>query len=102
MRALAVILAAAGLAACASPADAPLSSTFGQAVASMDSQIIDPTPAEGLPETSGARAVMGIRKYQEDRVTQPVSTYTERIVSGPEGGSGDEGDSGGGGSDSPK
>jgi hypothetical protein len=68
-----LLAAAVPLAACADRADAPLSPSLGAAVASMDVQIIDPTPAEGIPEGSGAKAALAIRRYETGRVKPPPS-----------------------------
>lgn len=70
-RALMVAVLPLALAACADRADAPLSPGLGAAVASMDSQIIDPVPAEGIPEGSGARASAAIKRYETGRVKAP-------------------------------
>jgi hypothetical protein len=75
------VLAAGLTAGCTSgPLDAPMSSTFGAAVASMDRQIIDPTPAQGLPSTSAVKAADAIARYENDRVTEPVSSYGEKVA----------------------
>lgn len=92
-----------GLAGCANEIDAPLSPTFGASVASMNNQIIDPTPAQGIPETSGAKGSAAIARYEEDRVKDPPGAYREVRTGGPGAagaGSGDSGSSGssGGGS----
>jgi hypothetical protein len=78
----ALAILAAGLAAgCTTgPLDAPMSTTFGAAVASMDRQIIDPTPAEGLPSTAAVKAADTIARYENDRVTEPVSSYGEKVA----------------------
>jgi len=68
-----------GLAACTTPLDAPLSPTLGQAVASMDVQII-PAPADDRPpESSGARGVAAIKRYETGRVKQPRGAGTSEI-----------------------
>lgn len=54
-------------------ADAPMSPTFGRALASMDNQIIDPTPAAGLPATSAAKAASAIGRYERGQVIQPAA-----------------------------
>lgn len=73
MRALAAAALALLTSACAARADGPLSPSLGAAVASMDSQIIDPTPAEGIPEGSGARTAAAIKRYETGRVKPPPS-----------------------------
>jgi hypothetical protein len=78
---LAIAAAGALATACTTgPLDAPLSTTFGEAVASMDRQIIDPTPAQGLPSTSAVKAADAIARYENDRVTEPVSSYGEKVA----------------------
>lgn len=88
-------IAAAGLGAlaagCSTPIDEPLSPAFGRAVASMDRQIIDPTPATGLPETSGERAATAVRNLHRGEVKEPYGSYAERMAAG--GGGGGESDS---------
>lgn len=69
LAALAALCAGAG--ACLGPVDAPMSATLGDSVASMDNQIIDPRPAAGLPETSGAKAAAAIRRYERGEVFAP-------------------------------
>jgi hypothetical protein len=76
MRALIIAALALPAAACASRADRPLSPSLGAAVASMDAQIIDPTPAEGAPQGSGARGVAAIKRYETGRVKAPPSAGT--------------------------
>jgi hypothetical protein len=61
----ALLLTAASLAGCAERLDAPLSPTFGQAVASMDAQIIPAPATEAPPEGSAARGVAAIRRYEK-------------------------------------
>jgi hypothetical protein len=79
-RALIIAAAAAALAGCASQVDGPLSDSFGAAWASMDNQIIDPTPAEGVPATSAVKAADAIARYDNDRVTEPPGSYGEKVV----------------------
>lgn len=70
LAALAALLAAG----CAERIDAPLSQTFGVAVASMDSQIV-PAPVDPRPPvTSAARGVAAIRRYETGKVAAPVAS----------------------------
>jgi len=80
MRTLILISAcAAALGGCAQSIDAPLSSTFGQAVATMDSQII-PAPISDLPpSSSGAVAVAAIGRYEKGEVIKPESQSTSTL-----------------------
>jgi len=80
MRTLILISAcAAALGGCAQSIDAPLSSTFGQAVATMDSQII-PAPISDLPpSSSGAVAVAAIGRYEDGEVIKPESQSTSTL-----------------------
>jgi hypothetical protein len=96
---IATLALGAAAAACSGQIDAPLSSTFGQALASMDNQIIDPTPAVGVPETSAAKGVLAIERYENDRVKPPAGAHGE---AGGGGGSGDDSGGSGGGGDAKK
>jgi hypothetical protein len=73
----AAALVALGLAGCASRVDAPLSPAFGSALAAMNVQIIDPTPASGPPSTSAAKAANAIERYERDRVKDPGGAYAQ-------------------------
>lgn len=74
-------LSAAALAGCASSVDAPMSSTFGQAVASMDSQIIAPTRiSDDPPASSGARAAAAIARYEKGEVKNPAPAATSAVA----------------------
>ncbi|RAK52535.1 hypothetical protein [Phenylobacterium deserti] len=73
------ILPLLALGACTTPLDAPLSPTLGQAVASMDAQIIPPTETDLPPESSGARGVAAVDRYQRGRVKQPPVTGTSEV-----------------------
>ena len=82
MRALpiAAALLALGLAGCSgAPADEPLSPAFGAAVASLDSQIIDPTPASDAGDRSGRASELALRRYQEHRIIEPIGAYDDTI-----------------------
>ncbi|WP_309089130.1 hypothetical protein [Phenylobacterium sp.] len=72
------------LAACSTPIDAPLSPTFGQAVASMQSQIIPAEVSDLPPESSGRRGVEAIRRFERGEVrkveTQSTSTLTVNVT----------------------
>ena len=73
------ILPLLALGACTTPLDAPLSPTLGQAVASMDAQIIPPTGIDLPPESSGARGVAAVGRYERGRVKQPPASGTSAI-----------------------
>ncbi|HEV2530975.1 hypothetical protein [Phenylobacterium sp.] len=79
IRPLTLALGASLLAGCAERLDAPLSPTFGQAVASMDAQIVPATPGDAPPEGSAARGVAAIRRYEkgQPRPLEPASTSTQ-------------------------
>lgn len=87
------VLAGLALGGCMDRADQPLSPSLGAAVASMDAQIIDPTPAEGIPEGSGARAAQAIRRYETGKVKPPPGPGYGSVGAdaGASGGSGDQG-----------
>jgi hypothetical protein len=73
-----VFVAAAG--GCASPLDAPLSPTFGAAVASLEAQIIPPTAAtEQPPQGSGARGVAAIRRYERGEPKTAGESATSNV-----------------------
>jgi hypothetical protein len=66
----------AALGACSStPLDAPLSATFGQAVASMRTQIIPSPETEELPQGSAARSAAAIARYQSGEV-KPLEAHS--------------------------
>jgi hypothetical protein len=65
MRVLLILAASAAAAGCTTPVDAPQSSAFGLAVASMDAQIIPAAVSDLPPETSGARSTLAIARYQK-------------------------------------
>jgi len=74
------LAAALALAGCAERIDAPLSPTFGVAAASLDSQIAHPGPVDLRPPvTSGARAVLALRRYETDKVIQPANSSTSEV-----------------------
>ena len=56
------------LCACETRLDAPLSTSFGQAVASMDSQIVPAAISNAPPEGSGAAGAAAIRRYETGKV----------------------------------
>lgn len=84
MRFAFVFAGCAVLAACATPVDAPLSPTFGQAVASMQSQIISTEVSELPPESSGMRAAAAVTRYHKGEVrkleAQSTSALTINLV----------------------
>ncbi|MCW2573913.1 MAG: hypothetical protein JWO88_3971 [Frankiales bacterium] len=67
------------LAGCAERLDAPLSPNFGQAVASLDAQIVPAPPTEAPPEGSAARGVAAIRRYEkgQPRPLEPAGTSAQ-------------------------
>jgi|GEM_PF-3477741 len=81
MRTLILISAcAAALGGCAQSIDAPLSSTFGQAVASMDAQII-PAPISDLPpSSSGAVAAAAVGRYEKGEIYPPETQNTSNVT----------------------
>lgn len=76
---LPVFLAAAGLCGCAAPLDAPLSPAFGEAVATMRAQVIPVAMSDLPPETSGARGVAAIRRYEKGEVKRLETQATSEI-----------------------
>jgi hypothetical protein len=87
--ALGAALSALSLTACTAAMDeAP--PDFGRAVASMDSQIVPPAADSDTPaESSGARGVEAIRRYERGEVKQPPQSATSDIAA--ETGGGDQG-----------
>jgi hypothetical protein len=87
MRLVLVLAACCVASACSTPVDAPLSPTFGQAVASMQSQIIPVEVSELPPEGSGARGAAAIARYQKGEVrkleTQTTSALTINLLPTP-------------------
>jgi hypothetical protein len=77
--ALAALCAAAG--GCQTPLDAPPSPTFGQAVASMQSQIIPAEVSNEPPESSAARGVAAIERYEAGKVDPLQNTTTSNVGS---------------------
>ena len=74
----AVTLALGG---CAERIDAPLSPTFGLAVASLDSQIAHPGPVDPRPPvSSGARGVAAIRRLEAGKVIVPATPTSDVSV----------------------
>ncbi|MDB5466592.1 MAG: hypothetical protein JWQ46_1354 [Phenylobacterium sp.] len=60
-----------GATACANSLDAPLSPTFGQAVASLQSQIVPASVSTEPPVSSGARGAAAIQRLEKGQVMQP-------------------------------
>jgi hypothetical protein len=80
LRILACCAAPALLAACAERADAPLSPTFGKAVASLDAQIVPAPPPTSAPaQTSAARAIVAARRYEADKPLPPQTASTSQV-----------------------
>jgi len=71
MRSLLIVALCTGVGACETPTDAPMSPIFGQAVASMDRQIIPVAVSDLPPEDSGARAALGIARADRGEPKQP-------------------------------
>ena len=63
-----VIAAPLLLAGCERPLDAPLSTSFGQAVASMNVQIVPGPVSTAPPEGSGATGAAAIGRYETGKV----------------------------------
>lgn len=70
---------AAGLCGCVQSIDAPLSPTFGQALASMDTQIIPVRPSAEPPSANGARAASAIGRLEKGEVYKPETPNTATI-----------------------
>jgi hypothetical protein len=79
LAALAALCAGAG--ACQTPVDAPPSPTFGQAVASLQSQIIPADLGAEPPESSAARGVAAIKRYEAGKVTGLQNASTSNVRS---------------------
>jgi hypothetical protein len=77
-----VPLCAAGLVGCAAPLDAPLSPNFGLAVASMQAQVIPVAVSDLPPESSGARGVAAVRRYEKGEVKKLETQSTSVIGAG--------------------
>lgn len=74
-------LAAIGLSGCVQSVDAPMSPTFGQAVATMDTQIIPAKVSDEPPSTSGAAAAAALGRYEKGQVYPPETQSTSSIGS---------------------
>ncbi|CAN7415436.1 hypothetical protein LJR219_002648 [Phenylobacterium sp. LjRoot219] len=70
---------AVGLCGCVQSIDAPLSPTFGQAVASMDTQIIPVRPSDQPPSANGARAASAIARLEKGEVYKPETANTSNV-----------------------
>jgi hypothetical protein len=81
-----------GLCGCVQSVDAPMSPTFGQAVATMDTQIIPTHVSDQPPASSGEVGAAAIGRYQKDQVYKPETQSTADVGYGGSGG----GSSGGG------
>jgi hypothetical protein len=79
MRPLFLIPIVASLAGCATPLDAPLSPRFGEAVASMQAQVIPAAISSAPPQDPGARAVAAITRLQKGEVRKPESPATSTV-----------------------
>jgi hypothetical protein len=72
-------LLAAGLSGCVQSIDAPMSPTFGQAVATMDTQIIPTAVSDQPPSTSGAVAAAALGRYEKGQVYPPETQSTSNL-----------------------
>jgi hypothetical protein len=79
MRTLILASLCAALGGCIDSIDAPLSPTFGQAVASMDSQIIPAAVSSEPPPANGARAASAIGRLEKGEVYKPQTQNTSSI-----------------------
>jgi hypothetical protein len=79
MKPLLIIALCSGIGACATPTDAPLSPTFGEALASMDRQIIPVAVSDLPPEDSGARATLAIQRGDKGEPKQPTLQGTSNM-----------------------
>lgn len=79
MKRLLLIAVCAGMAGCSTPLDAPMSDTFGLAVASMNNQIIPAEVSDLPPEDSGARAVLAIQRADRGEPKQPPAQGTTEM-----------------------
>jgi hypothetical protein len=70
-----------GLCGCAQSVDAPLSTTFGKAVSSMDAQIIPTQVSDQPPAGSGEVAAAAVGRYQKGQVYRPETQSTADIGS---------------------
>ena len=80
MRPLILASLCAGLCGCVQSVDGPLSPTFGQAVASMDSQIIPAAVSSQPPPANGARAATAIERLEKGQVYKPQTQGTSIVV----------------------
>lgn len=80
---LAALGAMAGLAGCSeqvgAPLDAPVSSSFGKAYATLDSQIVPAPVNPAPPESSASRGVAAIARYEAGQVAQPATPATSAV-----------------------
>jgi hypothetical protein len=91
-----VPVCALGLSGCVHSVDAPLSPTFGKAVAAMDVQIIPTKVSDQPPASSGAVAAAAVGRYEAGRVYKPETQATSDLANyGSGGGSGGGSDNGG-------
>jgi hypothetical protein len=80
MRPLAIIILCAGICACNTPIDAPMSPTFGEAKASMNEHVIAQGPPSELPPTSsGVRAAAAIERYLRGDPKAPQAQSTSDV-----------------------
>ena len=81
MRTFILISASAvALSGCAQSIDAPLSTNFGQAVATMDSQIIPAQISDQPPSSSGAVAAAAVGRYEKGEVKKPETQNTSNVA----------------------
>lgn len=79
---------AAGLCGCAQSIEGPLSPTFGQAVATMDTQIIPAPISQQPPSSSGVVGTAAIGRYEKGQVYRPETQETSSIGGSGYGGNG--------------
>lgn len=69
---------------CATPLDAPMSPNFGQAVASMNVQIVPHQVSDLPPDSSARRSALAIERYEKGEVkkleTQATSELAIQVV----------------------
>ncbi len=71
--------AAVSLCGCVDSVDAPLSPTFGKAVATMDTQIIPTQVSDQPPASSGAVGAAAVGRYQKGEVYKPEIETTSAV-----------------------
>jgi hypothetical protein len=72
----------AGLTGCAERADAPLSPTFGMAVASLQAQIVPPAAVPGPAQSSAARGIVAVTRYERGQPRALETAPTSNVAQG--------------------